>query len=218
MASIKFTDSQSKKLKKLGISDEWDLLLHIPARYIDETEIKTIDEIQPGELSQIQGTIVKTKISYAPRKNLSVHIKDETGEIQIRFLNFYPSQIKQLKEGALIRVFGEVKVNALFYEMVHPQYKIINEDGLRYSDEFVRHKILDAVGDLYMLGSPIIGKFTAYKSGHELNNKLLRALVENPQSWSLENLDDNDVEMAELAKNYLSIADEFNNERINKIQ
>ena len=127
MASIKFTDSQSKKLKKLGISDEWDLLLHIPARYIDETEIKTIDEIQPGELSQIQGTIVKTKISYAPRKNLSVHIKDETGEIQIRFLNFYPSQIKQLKEGALIRVFGEVKVNALFYEMVHPQYKIINE-------------------------------------------------------------------------------------------
>ena len=98
------------------------------------------------------------------------------------------------------------------------EYKIINEDGLRYSDEFVRHKILDAVGDLYMLGSPIIGKFTAYKSGHELNNKLLRALVENPQSWSLENLDDNGIEMAELAKNYLLIANEFNNKRTDKIQ
>tara|TARA_B110000003_G_C16652604_1_gene534854 strand:+ start:880 stop:2925 length:2046 start_codon:yes stop_codon:yes gene_type:complete len=127
LASIKFTEAQSKKLKKLGIFDEWDLLMHVPSRYIDETEIQPIAKIQPEKLSQIQGTIVKTKISYAPRKNLIAHIKDETGEIQIRFLNFYPSQIKQLEEGALIRVFGEAKVFGLFYEMVHPQYKIIRE-------------------------------------------------------------------------------------------
>ena len=123
-----------------------------------------------------------------------------------------------MHEVEYLRTNGLARGGSLDNAIVLDEYKIINEDGLRYSDEFVRHKILDAVGDLYMLGSPIIGKFTAYKSGHELNNKLLRALVENPQSWSLENLDDNDVEMAELAKNYLSIADEFNNERINKIQ
>ena len=123
-----------------------------------------------------------------------------------------------MQEVEYLRTNGLARGGSLDNAIVLDEYKIINEDGLRYSDEFVRHKILDAVGDLYMLGSPIIGKFTAYKSGHELNNKLLRALVENPQSWSLENLDDNDVEMAELAKNYLSIADEFNNERINKIQ
>ena len=69
-----------------------------------------------------------------------------------------------------------------------------------------------------MLGSPIIGKFTAYKSGHELNNRLIRALVENPQSWSLENLDANDIETAELARNYLAAANEFNNKRIDKLQ
>ena len=106
MASIKFTEAQSIKLKKLGIFDEWDLIMHMPSRYIDETEIQPIAKIQPEKLSQIQGTIVKIKILYAPRKNLIAHIKDETGEIQIRFLNFYPSQIKQLEEGALIRVFG----------------------------------------------------------------------------------------------------------------
>jgi len=123
-----------------------------------------------------------------------------------------------MQEVEYLRTNGLARGGSLDNAIVLDEYKIINEDGLRYSDEFVRHKILDAVGDLYMLGSPIIGKFTAYKSGHELNNKLLRALVANPQSWSLENLDANDIEMAELAKNYLTIANEFNNSRHEKLQ
>ena len=61
-------------------------------------------------------------------------------------------------------------------------YSILNNDGLRYEDEFVKHKILDAIGDLYLLGYPLIGAFNAYKSGHALNNKLLRALLEQPDS------------------------------------
>lgn len=63
--------------------------------------------------------------------------------------------------------------------------KILNEDGLRYADEFVKHKILDAIGDLYLLGHSLIGEFIGYKSGHGLNNKLLRALLKDPEAWEM---------------------------------
>ncbi len=67
--------------------------------------------------------------------------------------------------------------------VVIDDYRILNEDGLRYRDEFVRHKILDAVGDLYMLGSPIVGAFEGYKSGHSMNNRLLRTLLAEKDAW-----------------------------------
>ncbi|MCK5727833.1 MAG: UDP-3-O-acyl-N-acetylglucosamine deacetylase [Methylococcales bacterium] len=63
--------------------------------------------------------------------------------------------------------------------------KVLNEDGLRYADEFVKHKILDAIGDLYLLGYSLIGEFRGYKSGHALNNKLLRALLANESAWEI---------------------------------
>jgi UDP-3-O-[3-hydroxymyristoyl] N-acetylglucosamine deacetylase len=68
--------------------------------------------------------------------------------------------------------------------------KIINEDGLRYADEFVKHKILDAIGDLYLLGHSLIGEFTGYKSGHGLNNRLLRALLNDKDAWEMVTFDD----------------------------
>jgi len=67
--------------------------------------------------------------------------------------------------------------------IVLDDYRILNEDGLRYSNEFVIHKILDAIGDLYLLNHSLIGEFRAYKSGHDLNNKLLRALLEQETAW-----------------------------------
>lgn len=67
--------------------------------------------------------------------------------------------------------------------IVLDDYRILNEDGLRYANEFVIHKILDAIGDVYLLGHSLIGQFSAHKSGHDLNNKLLRALLENEQAW-----------------------------------
>ena len=67
--------------------------------------------------------------------------------------------------------------------IVVDDYRILNEDGLRYPDEFVKHKILDAVGDLYLLGYSLIGAFSGYKSGHELNNQLLRALLADESAW-----------------------------------
>lgn len=68
--------------------------------------------------------------------------------------------------------------------------KILNEDGLRYADEFVKHKILDAIGDLYLLGHSLIGQFSGYKSGHGLNNKLLRKLLETTDAWEKITFDD----------------------------
>jgi UDP-3-O-[3-hydroxymyristoyl] N-acetylglucosamine deacetylase len=69
-------------------------------------------------------------------------------------------------------------------------YRILNEGGLRYEDEFVKHKILDAVGDLYLLGSSLIGAFTGYKSGHALNNQLLRKLLTKQEAWEYVTYDD----------------------------
>lgn len=67
--------------------------------------------------------------------------------------------------------------------IVVDNYRILNEDGLRYADEFVKHKILDAIGDLYLLGHSLIGSFTGYKSGHGLNNQLLRELLNQSDAW-----------------------------------
>ena len=65
------------------------------------------------------------------------------------------------------------------------EYRVVNQDGLRYDDEFVRHKILDAIGDLYLLGHAVVGAYTAYKSGHALNNKLVRAVLADEKAWDL---------------------------------
>lgn len=69
--------------------------------------------------------------------------------------------------------------------VVVDKYRVLNDDGLRFSDEFVRHKILDFIGDLALVGRPIVGAFTAHKSGHRLNNLLFRKFLEDPQAWQL---------------------------------
>jgi len=76
--------------------------------------------------------------------------------------------------------------------IVVDDYRILNEDGLRYEDEFVKHKILDAVGDLYLLGHSLIGAFSGYKSGHALNNRLLRALMADADAWEIVTFEDTD--------------------------
>ncbi len=93
-------------------------------------------------------------------------------------------EVEALREAGL--ALGASHDNAIAMD----SYSILNDDGLRYEDEFVKHKILDAIGDLYLLGHPLIGAFDAYKSGHALNNKLLRALVAQPDCWELVTFDD----------------------------
>ena len=76
--------------------------------------------------------------------------------------------------------------------IVMDEFRVLNQDGLRYDDEFVKHKVLDAIGDLYLLGRPIIGAFEAYKSGHALNNALLRELLQHQESWESVSFEQNE--------------------------
>ena len=123
-----FTEIQSKKLKKLGILNSLDLLLHLPLRYVDETKLDLIKDIRPGSMCQIEAKIISIEVSYRPRKNLTVYVQDVTGDIKLRFINFYPSQVKQFEEGKTLRVYGEIKLNSFLFEMIHPQYEFISID------------------------------------------------------------------------------------------
>ncbi len=84
-----------------------------------------------------------------------------------------------------LRNVGLARGGGLDNAIVLDDYRILNDDGLRYEDEFVKHKVLDAIGDLYLLGHPLVGSFNAHKSGHKLNNRLLRLLVAQQEAWEL---------------------------------
>ncbi|OOZ18622.1 UDP-3-O-[3-hydroxymyristoyl] N-acetylglucosamine deacetylase [Solemya velum gill symbiont] len=88
-----------------------------------------------------------------------------------------------LREIEALREMNLALGGSLDNAVVVDEYRVINEDGLRYDDEFVKHKILDAIGDLYLLGHSLIGHFNGYKSGHALNNKLLRELLVQQDAW-----------------------------------
>ncbi len=89
-----------------------------------------------------------------------------------------------------LREVGLARGGSLDNAIVMDSFHILNEDGLRYEDEFVKHKVLDAIGDLYLLGHPLIGAFNAYKSGHALNNRLLRLLIADRSAWDLVSYED----------------------------
>lgn len=91
-----------------------------------------------------------------------------------------------------LRAVGLARGGGLDNAIVLDEYRILNDDGLRYEDEFVKHKVLDAIGDLYLLGHPLIGAFSAHKSGHSLNNRLLRQLVVTQDAWELMTYNEND--------------------------
>ena len=88
-----------------------------------------------------------------------------------------------MHEVEYLRSNGLARGGSLDNAIVLDEYRIINNDGLRYEDEFVKHKVLDAIGDLYVLGHPLIGAFSAHKSGHAMNNQLLRTLLADAEAW-----------------------------------
>ena len=102
-----------------------------------------------------------------------------------------------LRDIEMLRENGLALGGSMDNAIVVDDFRVLNEDGLRYQDEFVRHKILDAIGDLYLLGHSLIGAFSGYKSGHELNNRLLKALIEQPEAWEEVTFDD--VEAAPIS-------------------
>lgn len=89
-----------------------------------------------------------------------------------------------------LRSRGLARGGSVDNAIVVDEYRILNQDGLRYDDEFVRHKILDAIGDLYLLGYSLIGEYRAHKSGHALNNAVLRSLIAQPDSWEMVTFED----------------------------
>lgn len=89
-----------------------------------------------------------------------------------------------------MRANGLAMGGGLDNAIVMDDYKVLNADGLRYDDEFVKHKILDAMGDLYVVGKPLLASYSAFRSGHALNNQLLRALLARTDAWDIVTFDD----------------------------
>ncbi len=94
------------------------------------------------------------------------------------------------KDVEMMRANGLALGGGLDNAIVMDDYKILNAEGLRYDDEFVKHKILDAMGDLYLVGSPFLASYSAFRSGHGLNNVLLRELLAQPDAWEFVTFDD----------------------------
>jgi UDP-3-O-[3-hydroxymyristoyl] N-acetylglucosamine deacetylase len=95
-----------------------------------------------------------------------------------------------MQEVEWLRENGLAQGGGLDNAVVLDEYRVLNGDGLRYSDEFVKHKVLDAIGDLYLLGHPLLASFTAHKSGHALNNALARELLASPEAWEYVSFED----------------------------
>jgi ATP-dependent DNA helicase RecG len=124
----KISPATLSKLAKLGIHHRADLLLHLPLRYEDETRLAPIATVQPGSNAQVQGTITHSEIAFRPRRTLVCRLEDNSGELYLRFLNFYPSQQKQLAVGRQIRAIGEVRMGYYGQEMVHPKCRAVDDD------------------------------------------------------------------------------------------
>ncbi len=120
-----FTNHQASLFEKLGVFNWFDLLMHIPVRYEDRTKIKTTSNFKDGELCLIAGEILKSEIVFRGRRNLIVHIVDvNDNQIFLRFVNFYPNQVKQFKPGKFALAYGSVKKNLLGIEMIHPEVSV----------------------------------------------------------------------------------------------
>ena len=110
--------------------------------------------------------------------------------------NSYISEISRARtfgfmhEVEYLRANGLARGGSLDNAIVLDEFRVLNTDGLRYDDEFAKHKVLDAIGDLYTLGHPLLGAFTAYKSGHGLNNQLIRALLADASAWEFVTFED----------------------------
>ena len=119
-------------LEKMGLNSPMALALHLPARYEDETELFTIEDAQSGgrfAAVQTQGVVIRNQVLFRPRRQLLVTIEDDTAVLQLRFLNFYPSQQKQMAVGVHVRVRGDVREGFQGPEMVHPTVRAVTPDA-----------------------------------------------------------------------------------------
>ena len=131
---LHITDTTARKLEKLHLNTAWDLALHLPLRYEDETKIVPISAAPLGEVCQVEGEVLHQEVQFKPRKQLVAQIKGDDGAIlNLRFIHFYPSHQKQLSPGQRVRALGEIKRGYERYEMIHPKIKSPEKQALATS-------------------------------------------------------------------------------------
>ena len=113
------------KLAKLDIASKFDLVLHLPLRYDDETRLYPIKDAPDGQHVLVEGEVTECDIKYRPRRQLVVHVADGGGALALRFFSFYGSQVKLFEPGVKVRAFGEIRQGFFGAEMVHPRYRIV---------------------------------------------------------------------------------------------
>jgi len=122
-APLRVSDALRKKLAKLGLATEADLLVHLPMRYEDETRLVPVARAFTGEPVQVEVVVQDSEVQLRPRRQLVVRAADDSGTVTLRFFSFYPSQQSMLAPGARIRAFGEVRGGFFGPEMVHPRFR-----------------------------------------------------------------------------------------------
>ncbi|MEC5215835.1 UDP-3-O-[3-hydroxymyristoyl] N-acetylglucosamine deacetylase [Actimicrobium sp. GrIS 1.19] len=162
--------------------------------------IKQVVEVSEGEgaqrkwarLEPLNGFKLKFFIEF---NHPAVDGTGQTAEVDFG-LDSYVKEISRartfgfMQDVEMLRGIGLARGGSLENAIVMDEYRILNSDGLRYDNEFVRHKILDAIGDLYLIGHPLLASYVAHKSGHGLNNQLLRALLAQPEAYEIVSFDD----------------------------
>ncbi|MEM7706521.1 MAG: ATP-dependent DNA helicase RecG [Pseudomonadota bacterium] len=144
----------AEKLARLGLEQVSDLLFHLPLRYEDRTRIWPLGELRPGQLAQVEGEVINSRIVWGRKPMLLWTLGDGSGRLTMRLFNFFRSQLNQLKTGTAFRCYGEVRAGQRGLEMIHPEYRRVDECG------------------------PLATALTPhYPSGDGVSQKLLRKLV-----------------------------------------
>jgi UDP-3-O-[3-hydroxymyristoyl] N-acetylglucosamine deacetylase len=168
-----------------------------PKRFI--RVLKTV-EVREGEGANVKWARLQPHHGYKLSFEIDFHhpAVDSTGQSVVfdMDVNDYTRDIARARTFGFTRDVEMMRANGLALgggldnAIVMDDYKVLNSDGLRYDDEFVKHKILDAMGDLYLIGKPLLTSYVAFRSGHALNNKLLRELLSQPDAYEVVTFDD----------------------------
>ena len=161
-------------LAKLGIETVQDLLFHLPFRYVDKTSVTAIAAAQPGRTLQLQGEVKSSQVLFGRRRSLKVQIDDGTGTLGLRFFHFNQSQQSRLAKGALVRVFGEIKLGTQGLEIFHPETQIVHSFDDITADEKLTpiYPLTDGLGQT-RLRAQVKLAFDAVEQDHESIEDLL---------------------------------------------
>ncbi len=198
-----------------GSAASFVFLLQSAGIALQEVPKKFVRVIKPVEVREGEGASTKwARLSPYEGYKLSFEIDfdhpavDSTGQ-RVEFDMGSDSYIRDIarartfgftKDVEMMRANGLALGGGLDNAIVMDDYKVLNTEGLRYNDEFVKHKILDAMGDLYLLGKPLLAAYNAFRSGHALNNKLLRELLAHPEAYEIVSFTDDKTAPKGLAQ------------------